>query len=129
MKLSTNNSNPCARARYINNEKSMVGRKVTVIIDRPMGSAHPNHPDLIYQVNYGYIPNLIAGDGEEQDAYVLGVDCPVESFEGMIVAIIERKDDVENKFVVAPENSEFSDGEILKAVNFQEKYFKINVKR
>ncbi len=108
---------------------SMIGRKVKVIIDRPMGSAHPNHPDLIYQVNYGYLPDLIAGDSEEQDVYILGIDRPVESFEGVVVAIIERENDVENKFVVAPENSNFSDEEILKVVDFQEKYFKINLKR
>ncbi len=107
----------------------MIGRKVKVIIDRPTESAHPNHPDLIYQVNYGYLPDLIAGDGEPQDAYILGIDRPVKSFEGVVVAIIEREDDVENKFVVAPENSNFSDEEILKAVDFQEKYFKINLKR
>ena len=50
----------------------MLGETVTVTIDRPMGTYHPNHPDIYYPVNYGYIEGIIAGDGEEQDAYVLG---------------------------------------------------------
>ena len=30
----------------------------TAVIDRPMGTAPPRHPDMIYPVNYGYIPGL-----------------------------------------------------------------------
>lgn len=33
----------------------MIGQIVTVIVDRPIGSYHPEHPDLYYPVNYGYI--------------------------------------------------------------------------
>ncbi|MBQ9299025.1 MAG: hypothetical protein IJ214_00790 [Clostridia bacterium] len=39
---------------------------VHVVIDRPLGSRHPEHPDLVYPVNYGYIPGLPAGDGEDK---------------------------------------------------------------
>ena len=52
----------------------MIGKVVKVIVDRPLGSVHPNHSDLIYSVNYGYIPEVFALDGEEQDAYILGVN-------------------------------------------------------
>lgn len=48
----------------------MIGTVVKVIVDRPLGSAHPKHNDLIYSVNYGYIPGIIAPDGEEQDTYI-----------------------------------------------------------
>ena len=44
----------------------MLGKTVTVVIDRPVGTYHPKHKDIYYQVNYGYIPGVIAGDGEEQ---------------------------------------------------------------
>lgn len=73
----------------------MIGETVTVTIDRPLGTCHPEHPDLYYPVNYGYIEGVIGGDGEEQDAYVLGVDVPVESFTGTVIAVIHRNDDVE----------------------------------
>ena len=35
----------------------MLGKIVTVKIDRPIGSSHPKYTDMIYPVNYGYIPN------------------------------------------------------------------------
>ena len=66
----------------------MIGKVVKVIVDRPLGSAHPNHSDLIYSVNYGYIPTTFAPDGEEQDAYILGVNEPVAEFVGKVIAII-----------------------------------------
>ena len=72
---------------------------VKVIVDRPMGSYHPNHKDIFYSINYGYIEGIIAPDGEEQDAYILGIDKPVKEFVGKIIAIIRREDDVEEPTV------------------------------
>ena len=105
----------------------MIGETVRVIIDRPLGAYHPKHKDLFYPVNYGYIEGIIAPDGEEQDAYILGVDEPVNEFTGKIIAIIKRLDDVEEKWVVAPENMTFTKEEIMKQVQFQEKYFKTEI--
>ena len=90
----------------------MIGKTVKVVIDRPLGSYHPTHKDIYYPLNYGYIPGIIAPDGEEQDAYVLGVDRPIKEFTGRVIAIIHRFDDVEEKWVVAPENATFSKEEI-----------------
>ena len=105
----------------------MIGKTVTVKIDRPLGSRHPNHKDMIYPLNYGFIEGVIAPDGEEQDAYVLGVDVQISKFTGKIIAIIHRKNDVEDKWVVAPENVSFSKNEIEQAVKFQEKYFEYEI--
>lgn len=105
----------------------MLGKTVKVIIDRPMGTYHPKHKDLYYPINYGYIEDIIAPDGEEQDAYVIGVDVPVRKFTGRIIAIIKRFDDVEEKWVVAPEDMTFTKEEIMKQVEFQEKYFKTEI--
>ena len=90
----------------------MLGKKVKVIIDRPLGTYHPKHKDIFYSVNYGYIEGIIAPDGEEQDAYVLGVNEPISEFTGKIIAVIKRLDDVEEKWVVAPENMTFTKEEI-----------------
>ena len=56
----------------------MISNKVKVIIDRPLGTYHTKHKDIFYSVNYGYVEGVIAPDGEEQDAYVLGVDKPLK---------------------------------------------------
>lgn len=97
--------------------------RVTVKIDRPIGSRHPKYPELIYPINYGYVEGVMGGDGMEQDAYVIGVDYAISSFSGVVVAIIHRRNDVEDKWVVAPTGSVFSKSEIADLVNFQEKYF------
>lgn len=98
----------------------MLGKEVTVIIDRPLGSVHPEHKDIFYSINYGYVPGIIASDGEEQDAYVLGVEEPIETFTGKVVAIIHRIGD-EDKWIVA--SKEFSKKEIIEKTRFQEQYF------
>ena len=105
----------------------MIGAAVTVLVDRPLGSVHPACPDLIYPVNYGYIPGIMAPDGEDQDAYILGVELPVKRFSGRVVAVIRRRDDVEDKWVVAPEGRRFTREEIAAAVAFQERYFQTEI--
>lgn len=105
----------------------MIGAVVTVTVDRPMGSFHPEHKDIFYPINYGYIKGVIAPDGEEQDAYILGVDKPVEKFTGKIIAIIHRLDDSEDKWVVCPENMTYSKEEIAQLVKFQEQFFKTEI--
>jgi inorganic pyrophosphatase len=103
--------------------KDFLGKTVTIKIDRPINSKHPKH-GFIYEVNYGFVPDTKAPDGEEIDAYLLCASEPVEEFTGKCIAIIHRKDDNDDKLVVVPENAkEMSDEEILKAVNFQEKWF------
>ena len=101
----------------------MIGQIVTVIVDRPLGSCHPDYPDLLYPVNYGFIPGILAGDGEEQDAYILGIEEPVARFTGRVIAVIHRMDDVEDKWVVAPVGRSFTKEEIAEAVCFQERFF------
>ena len=105
----------------------MIGQRVTVTVDRPMGSAHPEHPRLIYPVNYGYVPGVMAPDGEEQDAYLLGLDAPVTEFTGRVIAIVRRRNDAEDKWVVAPDGQRFTRDEIRRQVNFVEQYFQTEI--
>lgn len=100
---------------------------VTVTIDRPLGSTHPNHPTVVYPVNYGYIAGVRGGDGEEQDAYVLGVNVPLSSFTGRMIAVIHRHDDCEDKWVVAPDGTVFAEDEIRRLTYFQEQFFHISI--
>lgn len=102
----------------------MIGRTVTVTVDRPLGSRHPRYRETRYPVNYGYVKGVPAPDGEEQDAYILGVDEPVSEFTGKVIAILRRLDDVEEKWVVAPEDRSFTAEEIMERVSFQERYFR-----
>jgi inorganic pyrophosphatase len=105
------------------NLTSYLGQKVNVVIDRPLGSKHSKH-GFVYEVNYGYIPNTKSYDGEELDAYVLGLDKSIDKITGICIAIIHRTDDEDDKLIVTPNGEDFSDAEIEKMVEFQEKWFK-----
>lgn len=108
--------------------KEYLGKVVEVKMDRVMGSKHPKH-GFIYPVNYGYIPNTISGDGEELDAYVLGVFEPVENFKGKVIAIIHRINDNDDKLVVVPENKNYTDQQIRALTEFQEQWFESEIIR
>ncbi len=102
--------------------KSFLGKEVEIIIDRKMGSKHPKH-DIIYQCNYGYLPGVMAPDGEELDAYYIN-DKPLDKAKGKCLAIIHRLEDDDDKLVVLPGGINLTDQEIEQKVFFQEKFFK-----
>ena len=109
--------------------ESYLGKEVIIEIDRPIGYVHTKGTKtLVYPINYGFIPNVFGGDGEELDVYLVGIDKPVNTFTGRIIAIVYRADDVEDKLVMAPTDKSFTADEIAKAVYFQEKYYKTTIR-
>lgn len=132
---------------------AIIGRQVRGRIDRPAGSTHPQYPEMVYTVNYGYVEEIAGrtgwkqgvaggdggpqeipgrngwqqdvtgGDGRPQDAYYLGTLEPVEQFRGTVIGVYYRFNDVEDKWIVAEEGSRLTDDEILGAIAFQEQYF------
>ena len=106
----------------------MLGKVVKVIVDRPLGTYHPKYKELFYSVNYGYVEGIIAADGEEQDAYILGINEPIKEFTGKVIAVIHRFDDVEEKLIVVPTDASLTKEEIMRQVNFQERFFKIEIR-
>ncbi|MBQ9149048.1 MAG: GNAT family N-acetyltransferase [Oscillospiraceae bacterium] len=104
--------------------RSYMGQTVDVFVDRPIGYIHVTGGiTLHYTVNYGFLPDVTGGDGEEQDVYILGVEEPVERFTGRVIGAIRRSDDNEDKLVVAPEGMVLHQGQIAEAVHFVEQYF------
>ena len=106
----------------MDNSIKFLNKTIDIKVDRPLGSKHPKH-SFIYLVNYGYVPNTTSGDGEELDAYILGIYEPLETFTGKCIAIIHRTNDNDDKLIIVPENKSFSNGEILALTDFQEQYF------
>ncbi len=101
-----------------------LNQTIDVKIDRPIGSSHPNYPDHIYLVNYGYVPNTISGDGEEIDCYILGEYKSLKEYRGTCIAKIHRLEDDDDKLIIAPENKNYTNSEIRLLTDFQEKFFK-----
>jgi len=103
--------------------KQYLNKIVTVKMDRPLGTKHPKH-GWVYETNYGFIPNTVSGDGEELDAYVLGVTEPLDEFTGRCIAIIHRTDDNDDKLIVVPDGLDLDDETIGSETAYQEKWFK-----
>ena len=102
--------------------KKLLNTQVKVTIDRPLNTKHPKH-GFVYLANYGYIEGVLAPDGEELDAYYLGISTPVNFAEGKVIAIIHRTNDDDDKLVVVPKNTTLTNEEIEKEVSFQEQWF------
>ena len=104
--------------------RSFLGKTVHIEIDRPIGYVHKKETyALTYPINYGYIPDVLGGDDEEMDVYLLGVDVSVDEFDAHIIAIVHRENDVEDKLVGVPQGVVFTKEEIAAAVHFQEQYY------
>lgn len=101
---------------------------VNVIIDRPIG--YTDKFGTVYPINYGFVTGLFAGDGEEQDVYIISkeVNKEIESFEGEVVAVVYRKDDIEDKWVATKRGEKLSFEEIKKNIEFLEQYFDSEIK-
>ncbi len=106
-----------------------IGETVEVTIDRPLGSKHPKH-GFVYEVNYGFVPNTEAPDGEGIDAYVLGMEIPLLTFTGRCIAVIHRTNDADDKLILVPDSiGNLSDDDIRRATHFQEQFFESEIIR
>lgn len=108
------------------NTKEYLNKTITIKIDRPMGSRHPKH-GFFYPVNYGFVPNTTSGDGEELDAYLLGVFEPVETYTGKCIAIIHRTNDNDDKLIIVPEDKSYTPDQIRALTEFQERFFESGI--
>lgn len=106
-----------------------LGAEISIEIDRPIGYVHhKGEKTLVYPINYGYIPGVLGGDGEELDVFLIGVDVPLESYTGKIIGIVYRADDVEDKLIMAPVDKSFTAEQMAAAVYFQEKYYATTIR-
>ncbi len=101
---------------------SFLGKIVTVVVDRPLHSRHPEW-GFIYPVNYGYLPGVPAPDGENLDVYILNITTPLQRFTGKCIAVIQRLNDNDDKLVLVPQGQTLTDQQIWDQTKFQEKYF------
>ena len=105
--------------------QKFLNKKVKIKIDRPLGSRHPKH-NFFYSLNYGFVPNTKAPDGDEIDAYLLGVFEPVKEFKGLCIAIINRINDDDDKLIIVPSNIEYSNEQIKALTEFQERFLNLS---
>lgn len=76
---------------------ALVGASV-LRLDRPRGTAHPRFPDVVYPVDYGYLENTTATDGQGIDVFRgTASDAGVVA---VIFSIDGRKRDLEVKVLI-----------------------------
>lgn len=109
---------------YYDLVESMLHKPVLVEIDRPIGY---DHNGIIYELNYGYTKRLVSPDGDYLDAYIIDDDLNSSSYFGEVIAIVHRKNDIEDKLIVGKKGQTISKEDLLKKINFQEKYFDIEL--
>jgi len=110
-------------SQYTEEYLENIGKDKSIAIDRKIGEHHPHFEILIYTVNYGYVENTIAMDGKPIDAYILNVDKPLESFQGICAGVVERVNDNESKLIIIPRGKSITLEEVRKSIDFQEQYF------
>jgi len=108
--------------------KELLGKEVEVTMDRSLGSKHPKH-DFLYEANYGFIEGIKAPDGEDLDAYFLGVKEPLQKAKGICIAIAHRKNNDDDKLIVVPKGIEMTNEDIMSAIHFQEQWFDTEIVR
>lgn len=109
--------------------KQFLNKEVDFIVEGKLGSKHPKF-DTIYPINYGYVPDVKAPDGEELDVYVLSEkNEPLEKGRGICIAIIHRFNDDDDKLVVSLDGRDYSDEEIESQVSFRESWYEHQIVR
>ena len=117
-----------SKSKSLELAKQFLGKETEVVMDRPLGTKHPKH-GFVYEANYGFIDGVKAPDGEDLDAYYLGVDEPIERATGVCVAIAHRRDNDDDKLIVLPKGIEMTDAQIISAIKFQEQWFDTEIVR
>ena len=99
-----------ADAEEENIETSNVRKAVTVIVEHPAGSRDPENRQYVYPLNCGYVQQVLEEENRWQDACVLGVEEPVEWFDGEVKAAVHLSDRI--VWAAASPKSTFSEGKL-----------------
>ncbi|PEN14336.1 hypothetical protein CRI94_04690 [Longibacter salinarum] len=56
-----------------------------VVVERPAHEPHPDYPEIVYPIDYGFVPETIGTDGD-------GVDCFLGTADTGLVGLILTRD-------------------------------------
>lgn len=75
-----------------------------IIIDRPKGAPHPRYPEYIYPLDYGYLENTTAGDGDGIDVWIGSLES--KTLTGILCTFDKIERDAEIKLLVGCANED-----------------------
>ncbi|GEM_PF-357646 len=65
-----------------------------LVIDRPKGSRHPRYPEIIYQVDYGYLKGTASMDGSGIDVWKGTMEIPTVDAVMCIVDLVKKDSEI-----------------------------------
>ena len=95
----------------------MLGKYVRVRVTNPIHSVN-NQSGFTYGLNYGVIEGKKRFDNIQYGAYIMGIDHPVRTFDGRVIASIEKEGESRPVYVVAPKSTRFILNQVEDAVSF-----------
>lgn len=90
-----------------------------IVIDRPKGSVHPNYPDFLYKVDYGYLKETTSMDGGGIDVWVGSKSA--KTIDAVICIVDLLKRDSEIKILIG---CTFEEMEIIYQTHNETQYMK-----
>lgn len=97
--------------------ETMLGRYVRVRVVNPVHSVN-RHSGFTYELNYGLIEGKKHYDFVSSGAYIMGINHPVRTFDGRVIAVIRYRDGSPAEYVVAPKSTRFISHQVADAVKF-----------
>lgn len=97
----------------------MLGKYVRVRVTNPIRSVNRQF-GFTYQLNFGAVEGKKRYDTVSSGAYIMGINHPVRTFDGRVIAIIKRNDGSPAVYVVAPKSMRFISYQIEDAISFAE---------
>lgn len=97
----------------------MLGKYVRVRVTNPIRSVNRQF-GFTYQLNFGAVEGKKRYDTVSSGAYIMGINHPVRTFDGRVIAIIKRNDGSPAVYVVAPKSMRFISYQIEDAIAFAE---------
>ena len=104
---------------FVSKGKIMLGKFVKVRVTSPMYSYNKRF-GFRYALNYGLVEGGAMPKNTVRGAYIMGINHPVRSFDGRVIAVVRRKNGKGVVWVVAPKSTRFINNEVKEAIRFAE---------
>ena len=96
----------------------MLGKYVRVRVTKPIRSQSEQY-GFEYGLNFGVLEGGKKFDNREfRGAFIMGINRPVRTFDGRVIAVVCRDGERDRYLVVAPKSTRFIDTQIREALSF-----------
>lgn len=97
----------------------MLGKYIRVKVTKPIHSVNQQY-GYEYLLNFGVVDSGKRFDKNIRGVYIMGINHPVRSFDGRVIASIRKEGEPGEFLIAAPRKTKFIDAQIRSAVSFAE---------